>query len=147
MIFDITSNTIDLETHTVPPCELCGGACCKSGVMFSESEIVTIRNNYNIRFTEKETSIPKSFTLTKRGNPNKDKCIFYDKEIGCTIYEHRPKVCKDFGSKLFMQCPFVGFTKIPKKKKSIEEFMKRADDKSIEFMTVNINEIKIGQSY
>jgi len=97
------------------PCEACKGQCCTKGAYFTKDEVALVKRKYKGKF-KKLKVVPNdygSFIITQKGVviDEEDACVFYNN--GCEIYEDRPTICQDYGSKLYAQCGFNGLTEIP----------------------------------
>jgi|APSaa5957512622_1039677.scaffolds.fasta_scaffold190477_2 Fe-S-cluster containining protein len=82
-------------------CTKCG-ECCRMVVKLSKEDIQRINKIYQKDFTRYDKEI-KSNVLKH----NNGKCVFLKKqgdEYVCSIYEHRPEVCKQY--------PFIDKQKI-----------------------------------
>lgn len=139
----VTSDKIDLNTEC-GDCSSCNSHCCTDDVMFSQSDINLIRDNYSIRFqTSPVKTMPGFFRLRKRKSTN-GKCIFiYNNK--CMIYEHRPSICKEYGLKKYILCPFAGMDSIPTDPLIIEELNIEAKKKSMNFITANYHNLNVGE--
>ncbi|GAQ95295.1 putative zinc- or iron-chelating domain-containing protein [Thermodesulfovibrio aggregans] len=91
-------------------CERCGECCrrdtpvilkddmelLRRGVI-SEKDIYTIREDEKIRsFIDGDTYYSSMELIKIRPIFGSSTCLFYDPEVGCTIYEMRPTVCREF---------------------------------------------------
>ncbi|MGC8937544.1 MAG: YkgJ family cysteine cluster protein [Thermodesulfovibrio sp.] len=91
-------------------CQRCGECCkrdtpvilkediilLKKGVI-SEKDIYTIREGEKIRsFIDGDTYYSSMELIKLRPIFASSTCLFYDPEVGCTIYEMRPTVCREF---------------------------------------------------
>lgn len=84
-------------------CQHCGGKCCigDSGYVFlNENEMREIANFLQLEFenfTKKFVrQIGNCFSLIEKEHISGRACIFFDDESQCTIYQVRPKHCRDF---------------------------------------------------
>jgi len=99
------------------PCSTCSGECCSQAVPFTKSEVKVIKKHYPKmmkKLTITALDGTPGFLLKRKGttftlddiiNDNINQCVFYNN--GCGIYQHRPKVCKDFGVIPQMKCPYA----------------------------------------
>lgn len=78
----------EVKNHT------CNGKCSKCGNCCGEFLPVTRKEVSKIKAYVKEHNIKP--TNRKVGNDIDLRCAFWDKDIGCKIYEVRPYVCRDF---------------------------------------------------
>ena len=127
---EISVNRISL------PCHTCDGDCCGASTPFTDGEIKEIKKKYPRKFKnlKKIKVAVYSNVLVKKGqqlNIN-NKCIFYNK--GCTIYDVRPKICRDFGDKKYAPCPFNGLDKMPECKKEQSKLTFISQEKGFRFM-------------
>jgi len=91
-------------------CERCGECCrrdtpvilkedillFKKGIL-SEKDIYTIREGEKIRsFIDGDTYYSSMELIKVRPIFGSSTCLFYDPEAGCTIYEMRPAVCREY---------------------------------------------------
>lgn len=85
-------------------CEECGGKCCvgESGYIFASlNEIQNVAGFLNVDFEQcLEKYIKKvgyKFSFIEKTYNNGYACIFFDEnKKQCSIYEVRPKQCRDF---------------------------------------------------
>jgi Fe-S-cluster containining protein len=102
---------IDVENINLP-CSKCDGDCCGPDVQFSTEELKLIESKVSIKKFKKEAVLDgNSYMLSTKGVKNK-KCVFL-KNNKCSIYNARPKICKDYGEKIYIQCPYNGLKEIP----------------------------------
>lgn len=137
LINDYLLNSKDIDVSL--PCDKCDGDCC-GAVDFSYDEIISIFNKYNkdkkfkARFPYKsETILNKNLLFQSTDMKGikitfKDKnryrklglktssCIFKDNEVtgGCLIYNDRPVICKCYGKKDLLRCPYQNLSEQPK---------------------------------
>jgi Fe-S-cluster containining protein len=77
---------------------------------FEECQIYL--ENMTIKKFKKEAVLDgNSYMLSTKGVKNK-KCVFL-KNNKCSIYSVRPKICRDYGVKYYIQCPYNGMKTIP----------------------------------
>lgn len=94
------------------PCKKCNGECCGPDVPFSKEELKEIEKIASIKkFKTEEILGGGSFILSTKGIKNK-KCVFL-KNGKCSIYSARPRICRDYGEKVYIQCPYNGLKEIP----------------------------------
>ena len=79
--------------------------------------------------------------LSKKGSSinDKDKCVFYDN--GCTIYNERPEICRDYGEKKYAQCPFNLLEAMPDSKEEQTRLTIASQERSIAHMVKIVTEI------
>lgn len=122
------------------PCNNCNGDCC-GPVPFSPDEILNIFNKYlkvksfKKRFPWKESDFHKNIIFTqfypndktavvatfkhkvsyRKNGLEPYSCIFKDNEAtgGCIIYEDRPTICREYGNRECLKCPYTGLDKQP----------------------------------
>ncbi len=79
-------------------CTRCG-QCCGGGpgtIRVNEEEIATLAETLGLS----DAAFRKRYTRRLRGGDisliekNNHDCIFYDDELGCTVYVHRPRQCR-----------------------------------------------------
>lgn len=88
-------------TKIALPCDTCGGKCC-GPVPLSKKEYKTIRKIYGIPRGAKHDLVSETLhLLTINGM-----CAFL-KDGRCSVYEHRPEVCRKFGEIPQLPCPVV----------------------------------------
>ena len=130
-----------LEINENLPCDKCNGDCC-GPVMFEINDLSRIfekyskRKAFKKRFPWNEFSIGNHLELrqafpntkthviaTFKGNAyyrkrglDSGSCIFKDNEEtgGCVIYEDRPLVCREYGKRECLRCPYSGLEEQPK---------------------------------
>lgn len=124
------------------PCDKCDGDCC-GPVPFNLTKLLFIFDKYsknkkfNKRFPWNEQTVKKNMIFIqafpndnnnvmaffkthgqylKNNLKGKDSCIFKDNEItgGCLIYEDRPIICKEYGRRKLLKCPYSGLQEQPK---------------------------------
>ena len=124
------------------PCDKCDGDCC-GPIPFNVQKLMFIFTKYekdkkfNKRFPWNEKSVKKNMTFNqafpddtnnvmvffkthghyiKNGLKGKGSCIFKDNEItgGCLIYEDRPIICKEYGRRKMLKCPYSNLQEQPK---------------------------------
>lgn len=104
-----------LEVETVNlPCKKCNGDCCGPDVHFSKDEIVELKKIVSLKKFKVlpiENSNSETYMISSKGVRN-TKCVFL-KNNKCSIYNARPKICKDYGEKIYIQCPYNGLKEIP----------------------------------
>lgn len=94
------------------PCKNCNGDCCGPDIQFSIKDLKEIEKLTSLKKYKKEAVLDgNSFTLSTKGVKNK-KCVFF-KNSKCSIYNVRPEICKDYGEKIYVQCPYNGMKAIP----------------------------------
>jgi len=99
-----------MKFSTKTACERCG-ECCRRDTpvilkddiglltkgIISEKEIYTIREGEKMRSSIDGDTYYSSMELIKiRPIFGSFTCLFYDPQEGCTIYEHRPTVCRQY---------------------------------------------------
>lgn len=118
------------------PCNSCNGDCC-GPVPFTKDELTTIFNKYskdskfkkrfpynntslnkNIKFLQSEDKLVPVFVKSNKQKNlglHKMSCIFKDNETtgGCLIYDDRPIICRIYGKKEMITCPYAGLDKQP----------------------------------
>ena len=118
------------------PCHTCGGDCCGASTPFTESEIKAIKKVYphKLKRLKAVQVVENAFALVRKGRrlDVAAKCEFYDD--GCTIYDVRPKICKDFGEKLYAPCPFNGLECMPKSKEEQKKLTLESQSNSFAYM-------------
>ena len=81
-------------------CKGCGLCCKIEGFVFlreGEAEKIAKYLNMDVySFTGKYCRIVNRKLLALKDKPESNECIFLDENNLCTIYEVRPKQCKDF---------------------------------------------------
>lgn len=124
------------------PCNNCNGDCC-GHVIFTMDELDTIFTKYQKnkefrkRFPWKENNIGQHLTMEEafpksgkevvkidfkkkltreKRNLQEGSCIFKSSEEtgGCMIYEDRPLVCREYGKRECLRCPYTGLDSQPK---------------------------------
>ena len=118
-ILDIINDFKQIVLDDTPnlPCNKCDGDCCGSTAPFTMSEINTIKKKYSKLFKKytyrQSNDSVDMYIIKKKGKPFNidDKCVFYNN--GCSIYDIRPTICKDYGVKKYIQCPYNGLDSIP----------------------------------
>lgn len=94
------------------PCKKCNGDCCGSDVQFSKDELKEIEKLVSIKKFKLESVLDgNSFLLSTKGVKN-SKCVFL-KNGKCSIYSARPQICKDYGERVYIQCPYNGLKEVP----------------------------------
>ncbi|GAB5047058.1 YkgJ family cysteine cluster protein [Thermodesulfovibrio sp. TK110] len=108
--YDSYGNPKKMKFSLKTKCERCGECCrrdtpvilkedielLKKGVI-SEKEIYTIREGEKIRsFIDGDIYYSSMELIKLRPIFGSSTCIFYDPQSGCTIYEMRPTVCREF---------------------------------------------------
>jgi len=127
------------------PCNNCGGDCCGANVLFTENELRILKKNYKSKFKKLklvESNIPGSYMIKRKGTKainDADKCIFLENDK-CSVYEHRPRICKDFGNKMYIKCPFDGMASRPHDEEIEYRLAVKTRKLDIEFMTSYTNE-------
>jgi Fe-S-cluster containining protein len=93
------------------PCNECGGACCGILTPWDPHEIEMIKRVtpnfeklYNVLPSNDISSIITKKNITKTANELRNSkitypCVFLGKDGLCSIYENRPKICRDYGIK------------------------------------------------
>ncbi len=79
-------------------CTQCGN-CCTGGpgtVRVSDLEIATLADQFGLSDEQFRTRYTRKLrggdvSLTEKDDLD---CIFYDRRVGCTVYENRPRQCK-----------------------------------------------------
>jgi Fe-S-cluster containining protein len=78
-------------------CTRCGGCCRGAGaVRVSEEEIRALARHIGVgdaEFRASHTRPLRGGDVSLREKPD-DSCIFYERERGCLVYEHRPRQCR-----------------------------------------------------
>lgn len=79
-------------------CTQCGGCCTgfPGTVRVTDKEIEKLARRLGISDTEFREGYTRSVgaeELSLQEKPNLD-CIFYDNDVGCRVYEDRPKQCR-----------------------------------------------------
>ena len=109
------------------PCNICRGRCCKNPVM-TKREFKTIRKKYGV---------PKNTTIIAlgklKGVPGSngmspiwdDGTCVYLKDGKCSVYEIRPRVCRDYGHSDALPCQYLYPEKAEKKVKEILELRQK----------------------
>lgn len=87
---------------TTLPCNECRGQCCTFPAM-SRREFKTIRKKYGIPRGAKVLEIPGMVVVT---DGLTDLCP-YLVDGRCSVYEHRPKVCREYGVNPAMPCQYL----------------------------------------
>lgn len=109
-----------LKVDTVNlPCKKCNGDCCGPDVQFYKYEIAELKKIVSLKkfkVLPTENSNSETYIISSKGAKN-TKCVFL-KNNKCSIYNARPKICKDYGEKIYIQCPYNGLKEIPS---SLEE--------------------------
>lgn len=91
-------------------CDRCGECCMRdtpvilkedisllTNGIISENDIYAIREGEKIRSSIDGDTYYSSMELIKlRPIFGSSTCLFYDPEVGCTIYENRPTVCREY---------------------------------------------------
>ena len=107
-----------LKVDTVNlPCKKCNGDCCGPDVGFSTEEISKLKKVVSLRkfkILPMEYSGSGMYTISSKGLKN-SKCVFL-KNNKCSIYDYRPRICKDYGERVYIQCPYNGLKDIPTNK-------------------------------
>jgi len=88
----------------------CNGDCCGNDVIFKPQELKAIESIVNLKKYKKE-AINDGYRLSTRGIKN-EKCVFL-KNGKCSVYSVRPEICKDYGERVYIQCPYNGLKEIP----------------------------------
>ena len=98
------------------PCKVCMGQCCTKGAYYTKEELTELNKKYPGVFKKLKTvkGHGDTFNLTQKGVKfdEEDICVFF-KNNSCSIYNDRPKICRDYGTKLYSPCGFNGLTEIP----------------------------------
>jgi len=124
------------------PCDKCG-ECCTQSVPFMEDELKKIKRKYSKRFKKinaiKDTE-DNGYRLKFKGQSvsNMNKCVFYENNR-CSIYEDRPELCRDYGSKLYAQCGYNGLTVIPESDEEKFNLTATAQKRSMEYLINGVN--------
>ncbi len=100
---EINGQTINWETTFDQSlkfkCSMCGYSCTSSNVEVSKPELLRIENIGKIGFSEVFVN-DEGKTSNRLKGSDKDPCLFLSDEKKCTIYEHRPSVCRLFPFKI-----------------------------------------------
>ncbi len=131
----------DIVVNEKLPCSSCNGDCC-GVVPFKYNQVLDIFNKYSIsskkfkkRFPWNEHQLKKHVSFRRQFPDNSDAiiiefkdlnryrklnfepttCIFKDNEEtgGCLIYEDRPLVCRMYGKRKSLTCPYAGLDEQP----------------------------------
>jgi len=92
---DIVAQEIHNEVFNEINCLQCANCCKTTGPLFTDKDIERITKKFRLKpsdFIEKYLQIDEDKDFVLRQLP----CIFLDDENKCTIYEIRPKACKEF---------------------------------------------------
>lgn len=81
-----------------PPCNYCNGACCRQtwnhayAVVLDEDELEGL--DYVV-YNDPDPCFPEDAQISVL--PYVDgKCIYLDQDNKCSVYDHRPKRCREF---------------------------------------------------
>lgn len=81
------------------PCEECGAQCCTNPT-FTRKEFNVVKEKYGIPALAKVLDPGIDFVVLQ------DKCPYLVKGR-CSIYEDRPKVCREYGINPTMPCMYL----------------------------------------
>jgi len=151
-MFKVTSDKIDLNIEASLPCDACNSFCCSSDVLFDSDEIKRLKNKYRSVFKRVkilDSEVPNHYRLRLKGKGG-DKCVFLDKNNKCSIYEDRPFVCKDYGEKVFIRCPFENMSDVEVSSLSMTDkkiLEKKTNIENRKWIMKNYNDITVRANY
>ncbi len=94
-ILDAQIHTLHNEVFTCTDCLKCANCCTTTGPLFTYKDINRIAKHLKLKpsaFTEKYLTIDEDKDFVLKQVP----CIFLSKENHCSIYNVRPKACREF---------------------------------------------------
>lgn len=94
-ILDAQIHTLHNEVFTCTDCLKCANCCTTTGPLFTYKDINRIAKYLKLKpsaFTEKYLKIDEDKDFVLKQVP----CIFLSKENYCSIYNVRPKACREF---------------------------------------------------
>lgn len=94
-ILDAQIHTLHNEVFTCTDCLKCANCCTITGPLFTYKDINRIAKHLKLKpsaFTEKYLKIDEDKDFVLKQVP----CIFLSKENHCSIYNVRPKACREF---------------------------------------------------
>lgn len=94
-ILDAQIHTLHNEVFTCTDCLKCANCCTTTGPLFTYKDINRIAKHLKLKpsaFTEKYLKIDEDKDFVLKQVP----CIFLSKENHCSIYNVRPKACREF---------------------------------------------------
>jgi len=109
--------SVDCEGCDVLPCKECG-ECCTRDVIMEMSEIELLKKNHKslfkkIKIVPNTDGVPGArLTFKGEGVEPSLPCVFL-KDGLCSVYEHRPRICRDYGSKEYCKCGYAGLETLP----------------------------------
>ena len=83
------------EVFSCTDCLKCANCCTTTGPLFTDKDISRISNHLRIKpsvFAEKHLRIDEDRDYILKSTP----CIFLEKDNYCSIYDVRPKACREF---------------------------------------------------
>ena len=138
--------TVEL-TNINLPCNLCKGDCCGASNLFTTDELKVLKKKHKSKFKKLsiiKSEIPTSFTIKFKGvdiDLIEDKCVFLVNGA-CSIYEDRPEVCKDYGVKKYIPCPYNHLDNKPESKEEQIELTLKSQKAGYGFIQDYISLIK-----
>lgn len=94
-ILDAQIHTLHNEVFTCTDCLKCANCCTTTGPLFTYKDINRIAKHLKLKpsaFTEKYLKIDEDKDFVLKQVP----CIFLSKDNHCSIYNVRPKACREF---------------------------------------------------
>jgi len=94
-ILDAQIHTLHNEVFTCTDCLKCANCCTTTGPLFTYKDINRIAKHLKLKpsaFTDKYLKIDEDKDFVLKQVP----CIFLSKENHCSIYNVRPKACREF---------------------------------------------------
>ena len=94
-ILDAQIHTLHNEVFTCTDCLKCANCCTTTGPLFTYKDINRIAKHLKLKpsaFTENYLTIDEDKDFVLKQVP----CIFLSKENHCSIYNVRPKACREF---------------------------------------------------
>ena len=94
-VLDNIIHPLHEEVFACTDCLECANCCTTTGPLFTDKDISRIAKHLRIKpseFTEKYLSIDEEGDYVLQSVP----CSFLDKDNYCSIYDVRPKACREF---------------------------------------------------
>ena len=94
-VLDKLIHPIHEEVFACTDCLKCANCCTTTGPLFTDKDITTVSKHLRIKpseFTDKFLQIDEDKDYVLNSLP----CVFLADDNSCTIYDHRPKACREF---------------------------------------------------
>ena len=94
-VLDKHIHKLDKKVFSYIQCQDCANCCKTTGPLFTDKDINRIAKHLRIKpsyFSKKYLRIDEENDYVLKSVP----CVFLGEDNSCTIYEFRPKACKEF---------------------------------------------------